>query len=93
MSILSQDNGESVRACAFSPNGLFIASSDDSGSVNIWGQNKNLIKIIRQHEEAVHAIAFSSDSKLLLTGCTLGNIRLFLTNEINESKYCELCLG
>lgn len=36
----------------------------------------NICRLIRCHEEAVHAIAFSPDSNILLTACTLGNIRL-----------------
>lgn len=83
--VLSQENGESVRQCAFSPDGSTIVSSDDSGTVCIWGQNKNIVRLIRCHEEAVHALSFSPDSNILLTGCTLGNIRIHYADVGNES--------
>lgn len=43
-SVMSQENGESIRACFFSPDGQNIATSDDSGTVCIWGQSKSIIK-------------------------------------------------
>lgn len=69
-----------------SPNGSYIASSDDSGAVCVWGQNKTLLKIIRCHDESVQMVAFSSDSKIFLTACSLGNVRLFLTPDVINSK-------
>jgi hypothetical protein len=47
-------------------------------------------RLIRNHEEAVHTIAFSADSNVLLTACTLGNIRLLLVDdyEINNEADC-----
>lgn len=42
--VLYQENGEAVRACAFSPDGRFIVSSDDSGTVCVWGQNKTIVR-------------------------------------------------
>lgn len=86
MNVLSQEGGEAVRSCAFSPNGSYIISSDDSGTICVWGQNRNLLKVIRCHEEAVHTIAFSPDSSVLLTGCSLGNVRLFSFNENYDGK-------
>lgn len=88
-----------------SPDGSTIVSSDDSGTVCIWGQNKNIIRfdemiekkmefnsknstifrLIRCHEEAVHALCFSPDSNILLTGCTLGNIRVHYADVGNEN--------
>lgn len=42
--VLYQENGESVRACAFSPDGTSIVSSDDCGVVCVWGQNKSIVR-------------------------------------------------
>lgn len=42
--VISQENGESIRACIFSPDGEIIATSDDSGAVCIWDQSKSMIK-------------------------------------------------
>lgn len=76
----------------YSPDGTYIASSDDTGAVCIFGQQKNLMKIIRCHEETVNVVAFSSNSKILLTACMLGNIRLFIISSELESKknLCKL---
>lgn len=35
-----------------------------------------LCRIIKRHDEAVHCLAFTPDSNILLTACSLGNIRL-----------------
>lgn len=43
-SVLNQEAGEAIRACVFSPDGSALVSSDDSGGVCVWGQNKNFIK-------------------------------------------------
>lgn len=42
-------------------------------------------RIIRCHEEAVHTVAFSPDSSVLLTACTLGNIRIHYNDIDNEN--------
>ncbi|EDO63689.1 AGAP005577-PA [Anopheles gambiae str. PEST] len=75
--VINQEGGEAIRACIFSPNGSTIVSSDDSGSICIWGQDKSLKGHVKVHDEAVHTMAFSSDSDILLTACTLGNVRLY----------------
>ncbi|XP_055688032.1 WD repeat, SAM and U-box domain-containing protein 1-like isoform X2 [Lutzomyia longipalpis] len=92
MSTLNQEAGEAIRACAFSPDGSFLVSSDDSGAVCIWGQNKNFLSSIRVHEEAVHTLAFSPDSYVLVTGCNLGNLRFFIVEQPIESvKFIADC--
>lgn len=40
--VLTQAAGEAIRACIFSPNGGSIVSSDDSGSICVWGFDKSL---------------------------------------------------
>ncbi|XP_055313045.1 WD repeat, SAM and U-box domain-containing protein 1-like isoform X2 [Sitodiplosis mosellana] len=83
--ILSQENGEAIRCCVFSPDGANIVSSDDSGTVCVWGQSKSITRIIKRHEESVHCLSFSSDSTILLTGCMIGNIRIsYMDNDTDE---------
>uniref|UniRef100_A0A182NHR0 U-box domain-containing protein n=1 Tax=Anopheles dirus TaxID=7168 RepID=A0A182NHR0_9DIPT len=89
--VLNQEGGEAIRACIFSPNGSTIVSSDDNGSVCIWGQDKLLKSHVKVHDEAVHTIAFSSDSDILLTACTLGNVRLYaVENDFAAADKCSL---
>lgn len=65
----------------FPLDGSLIATTDDTGMICIFGQEKNLMKSIKGvHEESVPTLTFSKDSKIMLTGCTLGNIRLFFTD-------------
>ncbi|KAL9700486.1 hypothetical protein quinque_003927 [Culex quinquefasciatus] len=79
--VLTQAAGEAIRACIFSPNGGSIVSSDDSGSICVWGFDKSLKRQMKIHDEAIHTIAFSSDSSVLLTACTLGNIRFYAVED------------
>lgn len=44
-----------------------------------------MFSLLRCHEEAVHTVAFTPDSQVLLTACTLGNIRLNYINIENEN--------
>ncbi|GAB0093854.1 WD repeat, SAM and U-box domain-containing protein 1 [Sergentomyia squamirostris] len=89
---LNQEAGEAIRACVFSPDGSSLVSSDDSGAICIWGQNHNFVSSIRFHEEAVHTMAFSPDSYVLLTGCNLGNLRFFAVEQPIEShKFSPFC--
>lgn len=41
--VLNQENGEAIRGCAFSPNGHYLISCDDTGAVNFFNQDFNLI--------------------------------------------------
>uniref|UniRef100_A0A1B0CSK5 U-box domain-containing protein n=1 Tax=Lutzomyia longipalpis TaxID=7200 RepID=A0A1B0CSK5_LUTLO len=46
----------------------------------------------RVHEEAVHTLAFSPDSYVLVTGCNLGNLRFFIVEQPIESvKFIADC--
>ncbi|XP_058458730.1 WD repeat, SAM and U-box domain-containing protein 1-like isoform X2 [Malaya genurostris] len=84
--VLTQEGGEAIRACIFSPNGSSIVSADDSGSICVWGQDKNLKRHLKIHDEAIHTIAFSADSSVLLTACTLGNIRFYAVEDDFEAE-------
>lgn len=33
------------------------------------------------HEESVPTLGFTKDSKIMLTGCTMGNIRMFVCDD------------
>lgn len=44
-----------------------------------------MLRLIRCHEEAVYTVAFTPDSRILLTACSLGNIRLHYLNIDNDN--------
>nr|XP_019557895.2 WD repeat, SAM and U-box domain-containing protein 1-like [Aedes albopictus]XP_029725429.1 WD repeat, SAM and U-box domain-containing protein 1-like [Aedes albopictus]XP_029725431.1 WD repeat, SAM and U-box domain-containing protein 1-like [Aedes albopictus] len=84
--VLTQEGGEAIRACIFSPNGASIVSSDDNGYICVWGPDKSLKRHMKIHDEAIHTMAFSSDSSILLTACTLGNIRFYAVEDDFEAE-------
>lgn len=91
--IIYQLNGESIRNFVFSPNGDYITSSDDSGNVCIYDQNKSMKKVFKNHEmESVPALAYSCDSKILMTACCLGNIRLYYLSDLDAETTEPDCL-
>ena len=64
-----------------------IATTDDTGTICIFGQDKILKKTIKNiHEESTQTLAFSKDSKIMLTACTIGNIRMFF-NDFEGNLY------
>lgn len=87
--VLYHPNGESLRNGMFSPDGSIIATTDDTGLICVYGQDKILKKIIKGvHEEAVPTLAFSKDSKIMLTGCLMGNVRMFF-NDFEGKLKCD----
>ncbi|XP_063698469.1 WD repeat, SAM and U-box domain-containing protein 1-like isoform X2 [Culicoides brevitarsis] len=75
--ILFQNNNESIRTCAFSPNGDVIVTGDDAGHICIWGQSRTIVEDIKFHEESITTLAFSQDSAIMLSACSQGNIRMY----------------
>ena len=79
--VIYHPNGESIRNAMFSPDGSIITATDDTGLICIFGQDKILKKIIKGvHEEAVTTLAFTKDSKIMLTACNMGNVRMFFND-------------
>lgn len=79
--ILYQPSGESIRNCMFAPDGSVIATTDDTGIIAIFGQDKIEKKIIKgAHEETIPTLTFSKDSRIMLTACTMGNVRMFFND-------------
>jgi hypothetical protein len=73
----------------FAPDGSVIATTDDTGMICVFGQDKVLKKTIKGvHEESTPTLAFSRDSKIMLTACTMGNVRFFFNDfEGNHDKW------
>lgn len=65
-----------------------IATTDDTGVICIFGQDKVLKRTIKGvHEESTPTLAFSRDSKIMLTACTMGNVRMFFNDFEGNLKY------
>lgn len=69
---------------------LFSATTDDTGTICIFGQDKILKKTIKGvHEESVSTLAFSKDSKMMLTACSMGNVRVFFNDFEGKARCLE----
>ncbi|XP_015111511.1 WD repeat, SAM and U-box domain-containing protein 1 [Diachasma alloeum] len=82
-----QPSGECVRVCRFSPDSTFLVTAGDNGQVCLWDLvRRSLIKCFQQHEGAVQGVAFTPDSKWLLSSCTFGVLNLFSVPGIVDSS-------
>lgn len=86
--VLFQPNGESIRNGMFSPDSNGFATTDDTGTICIFNQDKALKLTIKGvHEESIPTLAFSKDSRIMLTACTMGNVRMFFNDfEGNDNE-------
>ena len=71
-----------VLTVAYSPDGKTLASSGSSdGTIQLWNvENATLIRTLKGHEEMVRTLAFSADSKTLVSGSDDDTLRAWDTN-------------
>ena len=76
--ITTLEHGRWVFALAFSPDGEFLATGDETGQVNVWDvQRRQLIVQFKGDARFVHTIKFSPDGKVLAGAGYEGNIKLW----------------
>ncbi|XP_076226108.1 WD repeat, SAM and U-box domain-containing protein 1 isoform X2 [Nomia melanderi] len=73
------NSGCSIRVCRWSPDGSKFATAGDDERATLWDVNN--MGELRGHSDAVNAIAFTHDSRYLVTACNEGTWRLFDTVE------------
>jgi WD40 repeat protein len=71
-----------VRCLAVDPNSNTLASGDVEGYIKLWNLGSlsdQPIKIIRQNQQTINSLAFSSDGKRLVSGANNGTIKIWDT--------------
>ncbi|KAG7206559.1 hypothetical protein KM043_000247 [Ampulex compressa] len=72
------NSGAGIRICRWSPDGTKLATAGDDERTTLWtvaGMEK--LCVLEGHTDAVNAIAFTHDSRFLVTACNEGAWRFF----------------
>jgi WD40 repeat protein len=78
--IASLDGHKSwVSSASFSPGGHFIVTTSWDGTARLWDRNSNALLHVLPHDGEVTCAAFSSDDKVLVTGCSDGKVTAWQT--------------
>ncbi|OXU21700.1 hypothetical protein TSAR_012428 [Trichomalopsis sarcophagae] len=99
------NSGTAVRVCRWSPDGIKIATAGDDEKTILWDLEtmaelrtellpRNLsdsCSVYEGHADAITAIAFSPDSRYLVTACSEGAWRLFDTRNTESSEALLVC--
>jgi len=66
------------RTVAFSPNGAYLAAGDfNGGKFTIWNQAGTLLRTVSACSSIVGGVAFSPDSRTIVTGCNVNQVKLW----------------
>ncbi|KZC07174.1 WD repeat, SAM and U-box domain-containing protein 1 [Dufourea novaeangliae] len=75
------NSGSGIRVCRWSPDGTKIATAGDD----------EIATTFRGHSDAVNAVAFTHDSRYLVTACNEGSWRLFNTMDNKCNAALMIC--
>lgn len=82
---------DTVRAVAFSPDNLFVASGSDDFNARLWDiETGETVQTLIGHSDLVTAIAFSPDGRFVLTGSADQTARLW---DVETGKTIRLFIG
>lgn len=69
----------SVRTVAYSPDGKFIASGSNDGTLKLWDTTTWNVVYTREHERVVNDVAFSPNGKYIVSGSSDSTVRIWET--------------
>ncbi|KAF7996737.1 hypothetical protein HCN44_002383 [Aphidius gifuensis] len=72
------NSGSGIRVCRWSPDSSKIATAGDDEKTTLWDTNTlEELKTFEGHADSVNALAFTPDSKYIVTACSEGTWRIF----------------
>ncbi|KAJ8686204.1 hypothetical protein QAD02_021998 [Eretmocerus hayati] len=72
------NSGTAVRICRWSPDGTKLATAGDDEKTLLWDMDTmEELRVFEGHADAITSLAFTPDSRYLVTACSEGAWRLF----------------
>jgi len=72
-------HGGNVNCATFSPDGLYIASASDDGTIRIWsaGSGQSAVQRMPAHEKRVWSVVVSQDGASIISGSSDNSVRVW----------------
>ncbi|XP_043288642.1 uncharacterized WD repeat-containing protein alr2800-like [Venturia canescens] len=85
------NSGSAIRVCRWSPDGTKIATAGDDEKTTLWDvETMQEMRVFEGHADAITGIAFTPDSRYIVTACSEGAWRMFdtanPTNPANDDE-------